>query len=147
MDAEPSGATTNLSGAPLEHICELMNLAIPHALVESDSELEESLSLPDANDNHVLAIAIRGEAQVIVTENVKDFPAKELAPYGLVAKTSDEFVLSLLDVDPDRVCLALFSHRRAFRRPPLTAEEYLLRMRRNCLEDSATQLEELGCQL
>jgi len=43
-------------------------------------EITEGLKLPDPDDRHVLAVAIKGGAQVIVTCNLKDFPESDLAP-------------------------------------------------------------------
>ena len=55
---------------------ELMNRAVPDSLVTGYEFLIESLELPDSNDRHVLAAAIRSGAQAIVTFNLKDFPEK-----------------------------------------------------------------------
>jgi hypothetical protein len=46
-----------------------------------------TLTLPDADDRHVLAAAIRAEADVIVTFNLGDFPAETLKRYGIEAST------------------------------------------------------------
>jgi hypothetical protein len=59
--------------------------------------------LPDPNDRHVLAAAIRGRAQVIVTLNPRDFPKAILVRYGIVAQHPDSFVLGLLATGPDAV--------------------------------------------
>jgi predicted nucleic acid-binding protein len=55
-----------------------MNNAIRDVLVENYEDLIDGLSLPDPDDRHVLAAAIRSDAQVIVTWNMKDFPAEKL---------------------------------------------------------------------
>lgn len=62
-----------------------MREAFDDALVSGWEELEGGLSLPDQDDRHVLAAAIRGGAQAIITANAKDFPAAALAPLGLEA--------------------------------------------------------------
>ena len=49
------------------------------ANVEGFDPLQAGLELPDPDDRHVLAAAIHGGAQSIVTFNLKDFPAKTLA--------------------------------------------------------------------
>jgi hypothetical protein len=87
--------------------------------------LIEGLQLPDPNDRHVLAAAIRGRADVIVTMNLKDFPADVLAPFGIEAQHPDEFVLHLLDLAPGSVCKAADAHRQRLRNPPKTIDEYL----------------------
>jgi predicted nucleic acid-binding protein len=53
----------------------LMDLAVPDALVTGHETLIESLALPDPDDRHVLAAAVRCGASVIVTFNEKDFPS------------------------------------------------------------------------
>ena len=59
----------------------LMNEAVRDCLVTGYEDLIESLSLPDPDDRHVLAAAIRADAEVIVTFNLKDFPEGTLASY------------------------------------------------------------------
>jgi PIN domain len=95
------------------------------ALVTGYEDLIPSLRLPDPNDRHVLAAAIRGRADVIVTMNLKDFPAEVLAPFGLEAQHPDEFALHLFDLAPGRVVAAAQMHRQSLRKPPKTVEEYL----------------------
>lgn len=56
--------------------------------------LAPSLTLPDPNDVHVLAAAIAGHADCIVTTNLKDFPASILDVYGLIALHPDDFIVA-----------------------------------------------------
>jgi predicted nucleic acid-binding protein len=58
----------------LERLRELMNRAVRDCLVAGYEPLIEGLKLPDPDDRHVLAAAIKAGAQVIVTRNLKDFP-------------------------------------------------------------------------
>ena len=69
-----------------------MHRAVPDALVRDYAHLIPNLSLPDPNDRHVLAAAITASANVIVTFNLKDFPATALSPHGLVARHPDLFL-------------------------------------------------------
>ena len=73
-----------------------MCAAVRDCLVTGYQALADSLKLPDPNDRHVLAAAIRAGAQSIVTRNLKDFPADRLAVFGVQAQDPDEFVLGLL---------------------------------------------------
>lgn len=59
----------------------------------------EGLRLPDLDDRHVVAAAIRAGAQVIVTANVKDFPAAALEPFNIEAQHPDVFIVGLIDLD------------------------------------------------
>jgi hypothetical protein len=94
-------------------------------LVTGYEDLVESLTLPDPDDRHVLAAAIRAAAGVIVTFNLKDFPVGVLAPYNIEAQHPDEFLAALFDVAPGPVCSVVKKQREALRNPPKTAEEVL----------------------
>lgn len=54
---------------------QLMIEAVPDCLVTGYESLIDGLTLPDPDDRHVLAAAIRCDAQVIVTLNLRDSPA------------------------------------------------------------------------
>ena len=79
-----------------------MNKAVPDALVTGYQETIPTLTLPDPTDRHVLAAAIVGRADVIVTSNLKDFPADVLQPYGIEAQHPDEFLMHQRDLNHDR---------------------------------------------
>ena len=83
------------------------------SVVTSYEPLIEGLSLPDPNDRHVLAAAIVGHADVIVTRNLQDFPDEELDPYGIEAQHPDEFVRHLLDLAPVLVVDAVRAQQAA----------------------------------
>ena len=116
---------SDLTAQQLAHTRNMMNAHVPDASVTDFEELIPSLKLPDPNDRHVLAAAIRGQADIIVTKNLKDFPAAALAPYGIEAQHPDEFVIHLLDLAPDVVCEAVRLHRHSLKRPPKTVAEFL----------------------
>ena len=59
--------------------------------------LVPSLTLLDPNDCHVLVAAIKGEADVIVTTNIDDFPESILNKYGIEAQHPDDFLSNLID--------------------------------------------------
>ena len=66
-------------------------------------DLIEVLDLPDPDDRHVLAAAIKVNAQLIVTRNLKDFPPKTLAQWGIRPKSPDNFVRDVMDFDSQAV--------------------------------------------
>ncbi len=74
----------DLTAEQLNRTSALMDRAIPDALVTGHEELIAGLTLPDIDDRHVLAAAIRCNASVIVTFNEKDFPAQVPRPVTLV---------------------------------------------------------------
>ncbi|HEV7223838.1 MAG TPA: PIN domain-containing protein [Pirellulales bacterium] len=114
-----------LSAERLSRTRMLMDEAVRDCLVIGFEGLVDSLTLPDADDRHVLAAAIHADAEVIVTFNVKDFPDGVLADYNIEAIHPDEFLLSLFDAAPGPVCTAVKRQRDGLRNPPKTAGELL----------------------
>lgn len=106
---------------------DLMDRAVPDCLVEGWDALEAVAagSLPDPGDAHVLAAAIRCGASVIVTKNLKHFPAGTLKPYDIDAQHPDDFISRLIDLDDLRVCRELRQQRERWRDPPATVAEFL----------------------
>ena len=107
---------------------DIMNEFFPDASVSGWGSLEQSIDLPDPNDAHVVAAAIAGRADVIITLNLKDFPPDTLRPLGLEAQTPDEFLLNQLDLDPDEVMQCLFRQAQATRNPHIAVQELLKRL-------------------
>jgi predicted nucleic acid-binding protein len=70
-----------------------MRAAWPEAEVATSEELVETLSLPDPDDRHVLATAITAGAGSLVTRNRADFPPRALAPYHVLLRDPDGFLL------------------------------------------------------
>ena len=71
----------------------------PNSIISFSSELEDSLYLPDLNDRHVLAAAIAGNCDAIITLNKKDFPRQILDQYGLIRLDPDHVMLEYLKDD------------------------------------------------
>jgi predicted nucleic acid-binding protein len=116
--------------AQIKATVQVMNGAFPEALVGQYEDLIESLQLPDIDDRHVLAAAIRGDANIIVTENLKDFPSVVLERYGLDALTTDEFVLNVVETHPVDTVDALRRMRLRYTNPPHDPEQLLQAMLR-----------------
>jgi hypothetical protein len=81
-------------------------------------------------DRHVLAAAVRGGAQVLVTFNLDDFPDTASAPHDIAVVSPDSFLLDQLDLYPAKVGRALVLQMTEARRPPLTMGELLGRLGR-----------------
>ncbi|MEA9393623.1 PIN domain-containing protein [Acerihabitans sp. TG2] len=109
----------------LARTTDLMNLALPDANVTGFETLIEGISLPDPDDRHVLAAAIRSNADVIVTLNLKDFPSEVLAEYGIEALHPDDFISDLFDLNHSVALNAVRLQRNALKNPPMTTEEFL----------------------
>lgn len=98
---------------------EQMQIAFPAANVENYEPLIDAMT-NDPKDRHVLAAAVRGNVELIVTENVKDFPPDSCDPYDIDVQTADEFLSYGLDHDPLAVIGALWTMAQKRRHPPTT---------------------------
>jgi predicted nucleic acid-binding protein len=98
-----------------------MERSIPDCLVTGYEHLIESLRLPDAGDRHVLAAAITGHADCIVTLNEKHFPTEVLASFGVERQTPDEFVLNQVMLQPPIALAAIKRMRERWQKPQYTA--------------------------
>ena len=78
-----------------------INLVFPDALGVNYEPFIDSLMLPDLNDRHVLAAAIEANADLIITNNLKDFPEDYLSSFRLKAKTPDDFFTDIIDLNHD----------------------------------------------
>lgn len=103
----------------------LMDEAVPDCLVESYEPLVDGLELPDPDDRHVLAAAIRSGAQLIITYNLKDFPPIALDRYGIEAVHPDTFVEQQMDLHEGAVVSVAKSHRAALQHPQKSPDDYL----------------------
>jgi predicted nucleic acid-binding protein len=119
----------------------MMHRALPDALVTDYQSRIANLSLPDPDDRHVLAAAITTAADVIVTFNLKDFPAAALAPYGVEALHPDAFLQSFIAAMPLQVLAAVRVCISRLTRPPITAASYLQIARRPGLTETAAFLD------
>lgn len=121
----------------------LMNRAVPDCIVEGFEELIEGLSLPDADDRHVLAAAIRAGAQTIVTFNLRDFPREKLAPFGIEAVHPDDFVVDIIELAPGLAATVVMEQAAALRSPPRSVGELLDTLRDQGVPRATATLREL----
>lgn len=80
-----------------------MRATWPDAEIAADPTTEAALWLPDPSDIHVLATAIDGGADAIITLNLRDFPPRELVGYGLAARHPDAILHALWQSHPDQI--------------------------------------------
>ena len=132
----------DLSRQKLERTRMLMDRHAIDALVTGYERLIPGLHLPDPNDRHVLAAAMRGGADVIVTMNLKDFPAEILEPLGIEAQHPDDFILRLLGLVPGLVVAAAEAHRLSMKNPAKSIVEYLETLARQGLTQTVAVLRE-----
>jgi len=133
---------SDLKRKQLERTKQMMNTHVRDCLVTGYEPLIDGLDLPDADDHHVLAAAIRTRAHVIVTFNLDDFPNDYLARFGIEAQHPDEFVTHLLDLAPGAVCAAVKRQREALQNPSKSVEEMLDALSRQNLPETVMRLDE-----
>ena len=119
---------------------ELMNRAVRGCLVTGHEPLIDAIDLPDPGDRHVLAAAIRARAQVIVTNNLKDFPTAALEPWDLEAKSPDHFLLDQIDLSRETVFAAVQRIADSYVRPPASFADVLARLERDGLVETSAAL-------
>ncbi len=115
----------------------------PDALIENYESLVDTLKLPDEKDRHVLAAAIKTNANVIVTNNIKDFPNDYLSSFGLTAKTADDFLTDTIDLNNNLAIEAFRALVLNRTNSNLDEFEILDRFRKNGLNDTANYLHAL----
>jgi hypothetical protein len=120
-----------------------MTRAVADCLVTGFEPLMSDLVLPDPDDRHVLAAAIRCGAQVIVTFNLKDFPTGKLAPFEVEAQHPDEFVLHLIDLAPAAVTKVVTEQAASLKNPPRSVGELLDVLLQQGLVQSVAKLRDL----
>lgn len=137
----------DLSRAQLERTRSLMNAHVRDALVDGHQSLIPALELPDPDDCHVKAAAIKCGADLIITFNLDDFPEQTLSIYGLGACHPDLFLVDQLNLDAERVCMAMRQHRASLRNPPKTAEEYLVTLEEQGLSSFSQAVRHYAAEL
>ena len=106
-----------------------MEAAFEDAMVtDFDNFLPAASSLPDPGDAHVIAAAAKTQASMIVTENLKHFPAAILEKLNMEAKSADAFIADTIALDEGRAVAAIRQMRARFKKPAMTAEALLLKM-------------------
>jgi hypothetical protein len=130
----------DLTFAQLTRTRRLMDENVDDALVSGYEHLIGQFTLPDPKDRHVLAAAIHGGASVIVTGNLRDFPAEVLAAYGIEAQHPDAFVNAKLEDNPEEVIASLHELRLDLKKPPFTMPELLASLARQGLAQTVAEL-------
>lgn len=132
----------DLKAEQLQRTRELMNAHVRDCLVTGYEGIVEGLTLPDPQDRHVLAAAVRCGAAVIVTYNLEDFPADYVGQFGVEAQHPDDFIAHLIDLAPARVCVAAKRQRASLKNPPKTVEEFLDCLAAQRLPETVARLRE-----
>lgn len=130
----------DLDPARLDRTRKLMNDAIRDVLVTGYESLIEVVDLPDPDDRHVLAVAIKANAQVIVTDNIRHFPQDKLSAWNIEAQTADDFVQDLIDLSRQTVYAQVQRMADSWKNPPGTVDDVLNALERTGLVGSVAAL-------
>ena len=133
----------NISETEIKKRIENVNLAFPGALVHDYNSIVETLTLPDLKDRHVLAAAIKSNAGIIVTNNLKDFPETYLQGFNIAAKNVDDFLTDLIDLNHEIALEAFKMMVSNKKNPDLDEYQVLDVFRENGLKDTADYLHAL----
>ena len=130
----------NVSPEKWDRTWQQLNFHYPSALVTGYHYLMDDLQLPDADDRHVLAAAIVGASEVILTANLRDFPSAIVSEHGLEVAHPDDWMRRFLDARPSEFCRAVRDMRRRLRKPPLSVEQHLASLERQGLIETVALL-------
>ncbi|MEG0243579.1 hypothetical protein D3C81_660970 [compost metagenome] len=130
----------DIAAAQLARTVAFMNQAVADSLVSDYEPLIQGLDLPDEDDRHVLAAAIKCGATVIVTYNLKDFPPTILKRFEIEALHPDVFLSDIWDLDQAAVLEAVKKQRVALKNPVYTPRELLDTLLKQRLPEIVKQL-------
>lgn len=116
-----------------------MRHAFPDAVVTGYESLIDAMTT-HPKDRHVLAAAVRANAEVVVTFNTRDFPENALKPYDIVALHPDDFLLDQLDLHPGLTVNVLREQVAAYRHEPSTVASLLVRLEHSGLRRFAAEV-------
>lgn len=130
----------DLSRAKLNPTIQAMNNAFTDANIVNFEHLIPTLTLPDKNDRHVLAAAIRCNADLIITFNLKDFPTSELQKYNVEVQSPDILISDLIDLNLELCCIAFSKMIKRLRKPIKTKRQIIEILLKCGLKLSAAKL-------
>ena len=133
----------DLNATQLQRTTTMMNTAFPDADVEGYEVFIPTLTLPDPDDRHVLAAAIRSQADVIVTANLKDFPRPYIRKFDIEVQHPDDFIYNLIDLNPTKALEAFRQQVARLKNPPMITAQVLDNLRKSSLPATAARLEAL----
>ncbi|REL32989.1 PIN domain-containing protein [Rhodohalobacter sp. SW132] len=134
---------TDLSSEQLNWTINRMNDSLPDANVTDYQHYISKITLPDKDDRHVVAAAIKGNADVIVTFNLNDFPRSVLLPFGIEPVHPDQFTLDVIDLDEKSAIEGFRTMVGRLRNPPLTNDDVLSALKKTGIRKGANKLQKL----
>ncbi len=125
----------------LEQARDMMNSCARDSIVTGFEHIIDGLELPNPNDRHVLAAAIRCNADAIITKNLSQFPEEALEPYDIEAIHPDDFLYYQIDMAPV-TCCDIFNKQRQALNAPYSVEEFLASLLNQELPQTVSKLRE-----
>jgi hypothetical protein len=119
-----------------------MRRVMPDALLTDYADRISGLTLPDHGDRHVVAAALVGGVDVLVTFNVKDFPPATLGPLGIEVCHPDAFLQTIIEAAPFALLSAVATCLGRLNRPPISGPAYLNVLQRVGLPQTVAFLRE-----
>lgn len=111
--------------AKLQHLRQFMDETLPEAMVAGYERHVAAVNLPDPDDRHVVAAGIAAGATLILTWNLRHFPAKEMQKFGLRRETPDTFLSDIYDQVPDLMIASLAKARRNLTRTKVSEADFI----------------------
>lgn len=138
---------THLSEYPsareiLEKTRNLLNAHVRDSLVSGYEHIIDGINLPHHSARHVLAAAIRCNADAIITKDFQNFPKEVLEPYDIEAIHPDDFIYYQIDMAPVKCCDIFKRQRNALKQPPQSVEEFLTTLQKQELPQTTSRLKE-----
>lgn len=135
-----------VEAASAQRMANAMRTAFPEAAVRAFEHLTDRLDLPDPDDRHVLAAAVAGECDLLVTQNGADFPDATLARWDLLAIDVDGALLEIADINLIELGKVVIGQVAALKRPGTDLESFLLRLERTARRSAVLIGAQLGIE-
>jgi hypothetical protein len=128
----------------LERTRSLMDQSVRDCLVTGYEALIPQIALPDPDDRHVLAAAIVGRCDMVITRNLRHFPVSAMASYSIEVQHPDAFLSKHLEFAPGVFCGAIRKVRARLKNPPFSIDDYLANLKQVGLVAVASELKQFA---
>lgn len=128
----------------LERTRDLMDSKTRNCLIVGYERKIGEIQLPDPDDRHVLAAAVVGGCDRIITSNLRDFPESTVDRYGIQVQHPDKFLSDLLELVPSHFCDAVYKVRSRLKAPPVSLQDYLSTLSRSGLGSTVKKLNQFS---
>lgn len=133
----------DLNAGQLLRTVQTMNTNFSGACITGHQGLIPTLTLPDVDDRHVLAVAIHSQAQYIVTNDLGHFPQATLSTHNITVISPDDFIEHLYIAKDmgELIVEALAQQRNRLRNPEVSVEEFIATIQQQGLNQLGQKLE------